>query len=118
MKIQDIQQLIDHCHSPETMLAIAKTYLHGDILRDPVAAEAWLQKAIDANSPHASPRAMAILATEILGCRQAISDTDYQDICRRLKYAEGREREELLALLNAADESRKDSASCTKKAHE
>lgn len=115
MKTTEMQALIDHCGGPADMIAIARGYLDGAVLRDFVAAEAWLMKAIEAEEPQESPKAMALLAHRILGREAVLSDEDYQDIHRRADTAEGREREELLALLELGSERQKTLCTVTKK---
>lgn len=104
MERENMQQLIDAAKTPEEMIAVAQAYLDGRLLRDPVAAEAWLMKAIEAEDPVQSPRAMGILAVRILGASRVLTDQDYLDIRRRARTAVGRERQELLALLSLATE--------------
>ncbi len=109
MKRKNMQQLICQAKTPEEMITIAQAYLDGQILRDPVAAEAWLMKAIEAEDPVQSPKAMGILAAQVLGVSRVLPDQDYLDICRRAQTAVGRERQELLALLSLATEEQKSS---------
>lgn len=107
MDIETMQLLIDRGSDPKTMLAIAKGYLDGAVLRDTVAAEAWLMRAIEAEDPLESPKAMAVLASEILGKGEILSDQDYLDIRRRTQTAVGQERETLLGLLELGSERQK-----------
>ena len=107
MDIETMQLLIDGGSDPKAMLAIAQGYLNGTVLRDKVAAEAWLMRAIEAEDPLESPKAMALLATRILGKGEILSDQDYLDICRRSRTAVGQERKALLGLLELGSERQK-----------
>ena len=107
MDIAAMQQLIDGCGDPKTMLAIAQGYLDGAVLRDPVAAEAWLMRAVEAEDPLESPKAMAVLASSILGKGETLSDEDYLDIRRRAHSAVGQEQEILLGLLDIGSDRQK-----------
>ena len=102
MDVKRIQQEIDGACSAAKMLAVARSYLDGDVLRDTVAAEAWLMRAIMREEPLDSVKAMAVWAREILGATEPLSDADYLDIRRQAQSAAGREREELEALLALA----------------
>ena len=99
MKTAELQRLIDGCAAPADMTAIARSYLEGTVIRDMVAAEAWLMKAIAADDPVHSPLAMGILTREILGKDRVIPEQEIPVLRSRLKNAVGREREELEALL-------------------
>lgn len=99
MEREKLQLLIMRGEEPEIMLTIAKSYLDGDVVFDTVAAEGWLMKAIEADDPVVSPKAMAMLATRILGKKEILTDTDYQDIRNRVETASGEERKELETLL-------------------
>lgn len=107
MDIETMQLLIDRGNDPKAMLTIARGYLDGAVLRDKVAAEAWLMRAIEAEDPLESPKAMALLASEILGKGEILSDLDYLDIRRRSQAAVGQEREALLGLLELGSERQK-----------
>lgn len=107
MDRETMQRLIDRCSDPKTMLTIAEEYLEGTVLRDAVAAEAWLMRAIEAEDPLESPKAMAVLASEILRKGEILSDQDYLDIRRQAQTAVGQEREALLNLLELGSERQK-----------
>lgn len=107
MNTDTLQQLINHGSDPNIMISIAEAYLRGDPLYDPVSAEAWLLKAIGTEDPLAAPRAMGLLAREILKQENVLSDGDYLDIRRRLDIADSAERDELLALLKLASDPQK-----------
>lgn len=104
MNLSTMQALIDHCDSPADMIGIAQAYLNGAVLRDTVAAEAWLMKAIEAEDPVESPRAMAVLAKSILR-RPMLTREDAEDIRRRAETAQGEQRQQLLDLLALNDET-------------
>lgn len=107
MDIETMQLLIDRGSDPKTMLAIAQGYLEGAVLRDKVAAEAWLMRAIEWEDPLESPKAMAMLGSKVLGKGEILSDQDYLDIRRRSWTAMGQEREVLLGLLELGSERQK-----------
>lgn len=107
MDVTAMQALIDRGSHPKDMTAIALAYLDGAVLRDPVAAEAWLMRAIEAEDPLESPKAMAVLASRILGKGEPLPDQDYLDILRQARTAQGQERETLLALLDLGSERQK-----------
>lgn len=104
MNLSTMQALIDRCNSPADMIGIAQAYLNGAVLRDTVAAEAWLMKAIGAEDPVESPRAMAVLAKSILR-RPMLTREDAEDIRRRAETAQGEQRQQLLDLLALNDET-------------
>ena len=99
MESQEFQQMIDSCTTAEHMVAIAGAYLSGTVVRDLTAAQGWLMKAIEADDPVVSPQAMGILARQILKRDRVIPPGDVPDLRSRWTLAEGREREELEALL-------------------
>lgn len=111
MDIETMQLLIDRGNDPKAMLTIARGYLDGTVLRDKVAAEAWLMRAIEAEDPLESPKAMALLASRVLGKGEILSDQDYLDIRRRSRTAVGQEREVLLSLLELGSERQKNALS-------
>lgn len=104
MDVLSMQAMIDACDTPALMTSIAEAYLEGAVLRDAVAAEAWLMKAIEAEDPLESPRAMAVLAKSILH-RPLLTRQDAEDIRRRAQTAQGEQRRQLLALLELNDEA-------------
>lgn len=106
MNISTMQAMIDTCDSPADMTGIAEAYLNGAVLRDTVAAEAWLMKAIEAEDPAASPRAMAVLARSILH-RPLLTREDAEDIRRQAETAQGEQRQQLLDLLALNSETEK-----------
>lgn len=107
MDIEAMQLLIDSGGDPKTMLAIAEGYLEGAVLRDTVAAEAWLMRAVEAEDPLESPRAMAMLASRILGKEEVFPDSEYLSLRRRAETAVGQERISLLALLELGSDRQK-----------
>jgi len=104
MNLSTMQEMIDSCATPADMTGIAEAYLEGTVLRDAVAAEAWLMKAIEAEDPVESPRAMAVLAKSILH-RPMLTREDAEDIRRRAETAQGEQRQQLLALLALNEET-------------
>lgn len=99
MEREELQQLIDTCTGAQAMVTIAREYLRGSVLRDPTAAEGWLIKAIASEDPVYSPRAMGILAREILEKDPVIPPEDVPHIQAGLLSATARERTELEELL-------------------
>lgn len=106
MDILSMQTMIDVCDTPAAMTAIAEAYLNGEVLRDAVAAEAWLMKAIEAEDPVESPRAMAVLAHAILH-RPLLTQQDAEDIRRQAQTAQGEQRRQLLELLELNEKTEK-----------
>lgn len=106
MNIIQMQQRIDTAQSVADSIAVAQAYLDGAVLRDTVAAEAWLMCAIEMEDPLESTRAMGILAERILG-KEPLSEQDCRDIRVDAETARGREREALLALLELASQGQK-----------
>ncbi len=104
MDILSMQTMIDTGDTPAAMTDIAEAYLNGAVLRDAVAAEAWLMKAIEAEDPMESPRAMAVLAKSILH-RPMLTRQDAEDIRRRAQTAQGEQRRQLLELLELNDKT-------------
>ena len=100
MNPAELQKRIDSCTTPEDMTFIALAYLDGAVLRDPVAAESWLLRAIDGDDPVWSPAAMGILARRILGKEQLFSPGELRALRRRAEQAADREKVELEALLD------------------
>ena len=70
---------------------------------NPISFPLWRSRAKAA-------RAMAVLAREILGVAEPLSDADFLAIRRRLPSAVGREREELEALLRLGSKRQQDLA--------
>jgi len=95
----ELQHQIDACMTAEDMVAIARQYLEGTVIRDPVAAHAWLMRAMEADDPVWSARAMGILAREILGVNQVIPKAEAETLRALAEHAEGKEKRELDALL-------------------
>ena len=93
------QHKIDFCSGAEEMVLIAREYLKGTLIRDPVAAEAWLLRAIEADDPVHSPEAMGILAREVLRKDRVIPEEEIPELRSRAAAAKGREKEVLEALL-------------------
>lgn len=107
MDIIQMQRHIDTAKSAAAMIAVAEAYLDGEVLCDPVAAEAWLMRAIGTEDPVQAPNAMGLLAVRILRKEEVLSDSDYQDIRRRAQTAGDQEREVLLGLLELGSERQK-----------
>lgn len=100
METEKLQKRIDGCTDAQDMLAIARAYLSGNPVYDPVAAEAWLNKAIQTGDPVYAPQAMGLLAREILGKEQIFPDSEMEELRRRMEIAQGEEKQELEELLS------------------
>lgn len=107
MDIPKMQQRIDAAESAAAMISVAEAYLDGEVLRDPIAAEAWLMRAIETEDPLEAPKAMAVLAARILKKEEVLSDSDYQDILRCVQTADNQERKALLGLLELGSDRQK-----------
>lgn len=103
MDIQQFQQLIHRAATAEEMVCIAQCYTEGQVVRDPVAAEAWLLRAVELEDPVWSVRAMGDLA-RLLGRTEILSDQDLEQILRELPNARGPDRLTLLELQKLATE--------------
>lgn len=86
-------------HTPEEMCAIGESYLHGDVLRDPVAAQAWLMQAAESGENCAAVRAMELLARELWQVDEVLPGADWEAIRRDAQNAKGERAEYLHALL-------------------
>lgn len=109
MKKEELQKMIKQKdHSPERMRKIGESYLEGDVLWDPVAAEAWLLLAIEQGESEDAIYAMEMIARAIYSQEKVISDKDYLDIFLEWKDA-GPERKnylEKMLKLGTADQKR------------
>ena len=103
MTKEKLQKMISQAeHRPEYMRRIGESYLRGDVLRDIVAAEGWLLKAIETEDAKEAPIAMAIYVKEILKKEQILSDEDYIQIKEEYESATGKKKAELETLLDFA----------------
>lgn len=103
MTKEELQERIDRNNtSPENMRRIAESYLKGDVVRDLVAAEAWLMKVIEQEDMEESPLAMALLIKEVMGREQVMTEQEYLEIKKDIETAEGLEKERLENLLEIA----------------
>lgn len=97
MTKNELQKLIDYeGKNPADMRKIGVSYLKGDVLRDHVAAEGWLMKVIEAEDEVESVLAMELIARELLGKEQVISDQDYVAMKRELEKSGKNKQLELL----------------------
>ena len=99
METARLQQWIDSCSGAGDMTRIAQAYLEGTVIRDPVAAEAWLMKAIETGDPIHSPVAMDLLARRILGLDRVIREEEVPILRQELSEARDERRTELEVLL-------------------
>ena len=99
MRKEDLQAKINQAdHTAEDMRRIAECYLRGDVLRDVIAAEAWLSRAIACEDGKESMIAMVLLAKEILGKERAVSEEDRAEIEKAFGESE-EEREKYLYIM-------------------
>lgn len=102
-KMQEMIEKTDH--SPERMRMIGEAYIRGDVLYDPVAAEAWLMLAIEQGESEDAVHAMELIARVLHRKEKVLSDEDYMDVWRELQKADPGRRgylEKLLELGTAA----------------
>ena len=99
MDKEKLQLLIDTAQTPEAWLSIAKAYMDGSVLRDPVAAEAWAYKALENGDSAVSADVMAFIAHRILRKEKILEDADLADIYARLPESEEEEKDFLQRLL-------------------
>ncbi len=108
MTIEELQERINQKDkSAEEMRKIGESYLRGDVLKDLVAAEGWLQRVVESEDSIEAPIAMALIAKELLGKEQILSDADFLAIKREWEVSEGENRKELETLLGLATEKQK-----------
>ncbi len=103
MTREELQKMIDQPDKEaKQMREIGQSYLNGDVLKDMVAAESWLMKAIETEDREEASIAMAIYVKEILKKEQILSDEDYIQIKEEYQLATGEKKDELETLLNFA----------------
>lgn len=108
MTKEELQKRIEESiRDAKGMREIGEVYWRGDVLRDPVAAEAWLMKAIEQDDPLESDLAMAFLVKKILGKDQIISDMDYQTLKEEREKIGDKPDRELELLISFATEKQK-----------
>lgn len=108
MKRDELQKMIDQSdHNAEYMRKIGESYLRGEVLRDLVAAECWLNKAVEMEDEKESVIAMALIARNILGKDQVFSDGDYLHMKKEYETAEGEKKKELELFLSFATDKQK-----------
>ena len=103
MTAHRLQTLIRNAEKPPDMMAVAKAYLGQGPVKDPVAAEAWLMRIMEKNDPEYAPRAMVLLAQEILHSDVIFTDADIESFRQNLVHAANDEKRELEILLSLAD---------------
>ena len=97
MTREQLQKQIDKAnHSAKEMRLIGEAYLRGDVIRDKVAAEGWLMKAVEMEEPVESALAMILIGREILGVEEIISERDFIDMQKEMKVSEKKEELEIL----------------------
>jgi len=105
MNLKELQMCIDKAaHTPEDMRKIAETYLRGDVLQDLVAAEGWLMKVIESEEGKESMIAMVLLAREVLGKEQSVSEKDLAAMEEAFEKSTGKERETFLYIRQVLQE--------------
>lgn len=104
MRKEELQAKINQAdHTAEDMRRIAESYLRGGVLRDVIAAEAWLSRAIACEDGKESMIAMVLLAKEILGKERAVSEEDRTEIEKAFAESDGEEREKYLYIMRELD---------------
>ena len=99
----ELQKMIEQAdRRPEYMRRIGESYIRGDVLKDEVAAESWLMKAIETEDAKEALLAMELYVKEILKKEQVLSDKDYIKIKEEYESATGEKRAELEILLDFA----------------
>ena len=99
----ELQKMIEQAdRRPEYMRRIGESYIRGDVLKDEVAAESWLMKAIETEDAKEALLAMELYVKEILKKEQVLSDKDYIKIKEEYESATGEKRAELETLLDFA----------------
>ncbi len=99
MEKKELQEMINKPDgSPKRMRMIGESYIRGDILYDPVAAEAWLTLAVGQGESEEAVRAMELIARVLHRQEKVLSDEDYVDIWRELQKA-GPKRQKYLEKL-------------------
>lgn len=97
MTREQLQKQIDKAnHTAREMRLIGESYLKGDVIKDKVAADAWLMKVVEMEEPVESALAMIVIAKEILGVEEVISEKDYEDMKKEIKISEKNEELEIL----------------------
>jgi hypothetical protein len=100
MEQAELQKLISkENHSQQEALHIGESYLHGEVLKDLVAAEAWLLRVLDMGETEATVRAMELLQQEVWKEKSTLEKQDIQTIQQELTSAEGERKRYLEALL-------------------
>lgn len=88
MTIKELQEKIDTAgKDPQRNLEVAQSYLEGTVLRDPVAAEAWLQRVLELDEGESleAVEAMRLLGTEVWKKETVLTDADYEQIFQELQ---------------------------------
>lgn len=108
MTREELQKMINQSDKhARQMREIGQCYLRGDVLKDEVAAEGWLMKAIDSEDREEALIAMEILIKEILKKEQVLSDGDYLQMKKEYATAKGEKKKELELLLSFATDKQK-----------
>ena len=90
MKREELQKAIDQAvylsqDDSDLMLQIGKSYLHGEVIKDPVAAKAWLERILEQGESPQAVKAMELLGREVLKKDRILSEEDYEAICKDVK---------------------------------
>lgn len=109
MKKKKLQEMINKpdC-SPKRMRMIGESYIRGEILYDPVAAEAWLMLAVRQGESEEAVRAMELIARVLHRQEKVLSDEDYVDIWRELQKADPKRQKYLEKLLELGTEAQQE----------
>ena len=98
---EELQNLIDKADkSPREMRIIAASSMRGDVVKDYIAAEGWLQKVIESGDHKDSMIAMMLLFREILGVENPVSEIDYQAMCDDLETSQGERKQRIQEMLD------------------
>lgn len=113
MKFQNIEELQNAIEqssktrdagekSAERMLQIGESYLRGDVLKDPVAAQAWLERVLEQGEIPQAVTAMELIGREVLHQKMILSELDYIAVCKELeerRHGQGEETKNMTYLL-------------------
>ena len=105
---EELQDLIDKADkSPGEMRIIAESYMRGDVVKDYIAAEGWLQRVIESGDHKDSMIAMMLLFKEILGVENPVSEADYQAMCDDLETSQGERKQRIQEMVDELRKYRK-----------
>lgn len=101
MEREELQALLEkNTKTQKDMLLIAESYLRGDVLKDALAAEAWLHAVINEGETVEAVRAMELLGKQIIGAEEVLAPEDLAQIRRELETETSEERRRYLSALS------------------